>query len=273
MTRYNTVTTKELIEAAYKEENEDDFWEMILDLSSRASDTELAASLDLIKSDDPIYRQIGAQIISRLDPGKKTYHEQAIEALIPLLSDKNEDVIEVAAFGLGHRQDTRNIPHLLKLIDHPNANIRHGVVMGLSGLDDTAAANALIKLCSDSDYDTRNWATFGLGAHCDIDTPEIRKALRERLSDEDCEIRGEALIGLAKRKDSQVKQAIIKELTGEFLGSLAIEAASLLGDPDFIPLLEEIKQAEKDNLPDSMLRDIEEAIEICSKKAITKGKK
>jgi hypothetical protein len=44
MTRYKNLTTKVLIEAAYKEENEDDFWEMILDLSSRASDTELAAS-------------------------------------------------------------------------------------------------------------------------------------------------------------------------------------------------------------------------------------
>jgi HEAT repeat protein len=273
MTRYKNLTTKVLIEAAYKEENEDDFWEMILDLSSRASDTELAASLDLIKSDDPIYRQIGAQILSRLDPGKKTYHEQAIEALIPLLSDKDEDVIEVAAFGLGHRRDTRNVPHLLKFIEHPNPNIRHGVVMALTGLEDPAALDALIKLSADSDYDTRNWATFGLGQQCDVDTPEIRKALRERLSDEDSEKRGEALIGLAKRKDAQVKQAIIKELTGEFLGSLAIEAAGLLGDPDFIPLLEEIKQAEKDNLPDSMLRDIEEAIEICTKKAITKGKK
>ncbi|MCB1592076.1 MAG: HEAT repeat domain-containing protein, partial [Alphaproteobacteria bacterium] len=265
MTRYKNLTTKELIEAAYKEQNDDDFWEMIVDLHCRGSDTELHASLDLIKSDDPISRQIGAQIISQLDPGKQTYHEQAIKALIPLLEDKNEDVIEVAAFGLGHRQDKRNISHLLKVVDHPNANIRHGVVMGLSRIEDPAAISGLIKLSADSDYDTRNWATFGLGSQCDMDTPEIRKALRERLSDEDPEIRGEALIGLAKRKDSQVKQAIIKELTSEFLGSLAIEAAGVLADPDFIPLLEELKRVEKDNLPKSMLRDIEEALESCSK--------
>ena|SRR5438270_8722120 len=87
------------------------------------------------------------------------------------------------------------------------------------------------------DEDVRNWATFGLGSQADIDTAEIRAALLERVTDSHNETRGEALVGLARRKDPRALEPIIQELRSEHIGILALEAAETLGDPRLLPAL------------------------------------
>lgn len=264
--KYDTHSTTDLINMAYKETCDDTYWDMISELRTRGSETEFEAARNLTLSDDPVNRQIGAQILAQLGYGKDVFHNESVDILISLLDDKNEDVIEVAAFSLGHRHNVRAIHHLLKHVNHQNNLIRFGVAFGLSGLENMDAAEGLIKLCRDKDFDTRNWATFGLGQQCELDNTDIREALRENLSDSSPEIRGEALIGLALRKDSCIKDAIIKELNDEFHGIWVVEAAEAIADPDYIPLLEKIKAEQKDKIPDYMMTCIDDAIDACSKK-------
>ncbi|MGL6341154.1 MAG: HEAT repeat domain-containing protein, partial [Waterburya sp.] len=80
------------------------------------------------------------------------------------------------------------------------------------------------------------WATFGLGSQIDTDTPAIRQALWQRLinektdQDETYEIYGEALVGLAIRKDERVIEFLLKEFNSGCVGYLALEAAEEIGD-------------------------------------------
>lgn len=90
--------------------------------------------------------------------------------------------------------------------------------------------NGLIALSKDTNFDVKNWATFGLGSQCDVDNDRLRQALIDRTEDSEQEIRGEALIGRARRKDDRVINKIENELTGEFNGAWPIEAASLYPD-------------------------------------------
>ncbi|KAF3884776.1 MULTISPECIES: HEAT repeat domain-containing protein [Nostocales] len=110
------------------------------------------------------------------------------------------------------------------------------VVLGLSCQEDESAIQTLIELSADEDKDIRNWATFGLGSQIEIDTQEIRDALYRRIlsevgeDDTIAEIRGEALLGLAIRKDERVIEPLIGELESDRVGRLSVEAALAIGD-------------------------------------------
>jgi HEAT repeat protein len=114
--------------------------------------------------------------------------------------------------------------------------VRHGVVLGLSRHDVPRAISALIELSRDEADEVRNWATFGL-AQLEVDTEPLREALFIRLGDLEPEIRGEALVGLAERKDARVLAALRAELQTRPVSLLAIEAAECLGDSALLPLL------------------------------------
>ena len=101
----------------------------------------------------------------------------------------------------------------------------YGVVLGLSGHEDDRAISALIRLAGDEDRDVRDWAVFGLGSQIDADSHEIREALRQALTDPDHEIRGEALVGLAKRGDSTIISELLYEWRDDDVSILSIEAA------------------------------------------------
>lgn len=108
--------------------------------------------------------------------------------------------------------------------------------------DMPTVVQALTKLSRDVDRDVRDWATFTLGRQFESDSPSLRAALHERLTDADPEIRGEALVGLACRGDTSIAPMVQRELEGEFHGDWAIEAAELLGDPQFLPALKGLRE-------------------------------
>jgi HEAT repeat protein len=135
--------------------------------------------------------------------------------------------------------------------------------LGLSCHEDNFAVNGLIALSKDVDFDVKNWATFGLGSQCDVDNSSLRQALIDRTTDSDPEIRGEALIGLARRKDDRVINKIERELTGEFNGAWSIEAASLHPSKKFKPLLETLVKSLSDDDKKAFSKEIFEAIVNC----------
>jgi HEAT repeat protein len=91
----------------------------------------------------------------------------------------------------------------------------------------------------------RTLATCGLGSHISTDTEAIRDALFQRFFEEDChenyEIYGEALVGLAKRKDPRIVSALLDELASDRVNNLAVEAATEMNDPQLNAALEQLK--------------------------------
>ena len=157
--------------------------------------------------------------------------------LLCALRDPDDEVVQSAIFALGHRESPRAIEALLPFVEHPCADFRYASVHGLMPHDTPAVVDALIRLCRDADRDVRDWATFTLGSQFESDSPSLRAALHERLTDADPEIRGEALRGLARRRDTGIASVVQHELEGEFHGDWAVEAAELLCDPQFLPAL------------------------------------
>jgi HEAT repeat protein len=134
------------------------------------------------------------------------------------------------------------VPGLVKLKAHPRAEVRFGVVQGLSDQESPEAVAALIELSDDPDENVRNWATFNLGTQLESDTPALREALVRRLSDSQEEIRGEALVGLARRKDPRVLEPLVAALHASNVLVLVVEAAELLEDPRLLPVLLELRE-------------------------------
>lgn len=219
-------------------------WDAIRALQYRPTRDIFDSAVKLCKSADPFERATGADILAQFSGTRDLYRDERVEILIALLRDTDAGVQSSAAIGLGHICDARAIEPLCVVMNHENAIVRYGVVLGLSGHEDPRAIAALITLSDDIDFDTRNWATLGLGSQIDTDTPEIRAALWRRVADEDYEIRGEALKGLALRKDLRIVDALIADLerdeSSAYFYSWSAEAAESLGDARLVPDLEKL---------------------------------
>lgn len=210
----------------------DDYWNYVGSLHKRGGQTEFEAAKNLLTSSNAVERELGSDILGQLGWGRPTpFYEYSVTLLINALADPAENVVTSAAYSLGHRRSPRAIEPLLSLLHHGSDEVRRGVVHGLSGQDVREATNGLIELCSDRDSYVRDWASFGLAELVDIDYPERRATLVALLTDENPEIRGQALIGLAKRRDLSCLPALRAELRGEFNGIWAVNAAAHVADP------------------------------------------
>ena len=255
--------TDELIALALAERDQERRWVLVGILRLRPTREVLEAALRLCEGRTAKERVLGADILSQLgvcEPhfhlvdGKTVYDlslpasdkvfcfEERSAALIRLLADQRVTVIAAAATGLGHIRDSRGVEPLVPLKSHPSAQVRYAVVFGLLTQEDERAIEALIELSEDSDEEVRDWATFGLGSQIDVDTPAIRDALFRRLRDPNLEARGEAMVGLARRKDSRVFEPLCEELHQGNIGVLSLEAALELADPRLSHLLDGLKE-------------------------------
>lgn len=268
MNNFTLESTSNLTLLAYEENTPEIYWNIIAELHRRGSKQEFEIAKNLTLSDDPIYREIAADILGQLGFSTHRFHYQSVEILIHLLNDTNEDVIASAAFSLGHRHDIKAVPSLINLLKHPNPRVRHGVAFGLSCLENIDAIKGLIFLTHDKHEDVRNWATFGLGSQCEKDLPEIREALYQRLTDKIPEIRGEAFIGLANRKDFRIVNLLIQELEGAFNGSWAIQASKQLADFRLCLPLQTLRKNIDITSDEYFLSELDEAILSCCEKCL-----
>lgn len=259
-----TLPTPELLECVLRLAAEDPTgqsdkrWDVVLVLHTRAEPLVYQRAAEWCASDQPFERMLGADILAQLGATTKVvarrrrpFARQSTPILEGLLADADPLVVSSALFALGHlsRGDTSKIAALAA---HSSADVRHAVAVALGGRDELPALQALILLAADNDEDVRNWATFGLGARCDADSPEIRAVLVSRLSDGNPEIRGEAMVGLARRGDQRAIGPVLDALSetevpvlsgSERAGMLAVEAAEHLGSPGFVPSLERLHEA------------------------------
>jgi len=115
------------------------------------------------------------------------------------------------------------------------------------------AVACLLRLTRDPDAAVRNWATFSLGTQSDVDSPEVRRALLDRLGDGDppeaardeIDASAEAAMGLARRHDPAVRPWLARQLARpeHEVGNLVVDAAGELGDPVLLPALLALRDA------------------------------
>lgn len=159
------------------------------------------------------------------------------------------------------------MPALLANLDHPAEEVRFAVAIALSAIaggdQSEAVVSALIRLSTDADGDVRDWATMGLGSITEKDDDAIRDALAARLDDPEGDTAGEALLGLALRKDARALRPLLTRLE-DGPGNLIVEAAGALGSPDALPALRRLK-AEGWDEGDPRPTVLDDAIEACSR--------
>jgi HEAT repeat protein len=237
----------ELVAAALAGDEEDQkAWDAIMALQRRGDVPVFEAATKLLGSLSDKERGRGVEILAQLgtpNPSAELRAKCSDAILAALAGEQSPSVLHSIGVALGHLGDARAVAALLPFIDHRDPLVRFGVVLGLSPHPASAAVEGLIQLSVDPDEDVRNWATFGLGTMMDVDTPALRDALVQRLGDPNAEIRGEALVGLAQRKDERVLEPLRRELVGESVGVLAVEAAGSLGDLSLLPLLLELRNS------------------------------
>ncbi len=234
------------------------------ELTTRGGMANFHKALEFCKSPDSAVREQGAFVLGQLGTPERPFSEESAPVLIDLLdNDPVEDVRAAAAFALGHLRNPKAVSSLIAHADDDSAEIRFGLAFALGHFDDPDVVAPLIALSTDADYDVRNWATFSLGTCLEMDTGALRDALVARLSEEDAEIRGEALIGLAKRKDERVLEPLERELFGEFWGGWCLEAAELMAHPALYPLLLSLRERIADEGEEGFLSEADHAIAAC----------
>lgn len=242
-------STEELIQASLEGDEDDEHaWTAIHVLRWRGTREVLEAALCLLESPSAKARGRGADILGQLGGKTLTFPTECGDALMGLLRRETEPgVLQSVGFALGHLRELRALDELIRLSHHPIPEVRHGAVHGLAPLESPRVIEALIRLSADEDRDVRDWAVFGLGTlREEADTPELRDALAARLGDEDAGTFGEAVVGLANRKDPRALEPTRAALSGDTVNVYALEAAGALGDPSLFPLLVAIRDSGKE---------------------------
>jgi HEAT repeat protein len=168
---------------------------------------------------------------------------------------------------------------MLPLAAHPSAKVRRAVATAISGSADPRAVAALVALSADVDTNVRDWATFELGSASEpgdpvfVDTEAVREALVARLEDPFDEVRAEAILGLAMRRDRRAGGAIARELTAagfgpraaERFGALVVSAARWAADPALVDALQALRDdgALLETFPPDAREDLDAALDAC----------
>jgi HEAT repeat protein len=203
--------THEFVTMALTDPDENTAWQAVVMLHFRGTREVFETARRLCASECPRERTLGANILGQLGVPNRAFPKEAVKVLRELLDvETDEDVLDAASIALGHTPDASAVPSLVRLKRHPNDRVRFAVVFALAGYEDDLAIKTKIEMSNDEDELVRDWATCGLGG-IDLDTPEIRAALLARVADEDEITRGEALVGLARRKDQRGIEPLIKE--------------------------------------------------------------
>jgi HEAT repeats len=198
----------------------------------------------LCRSGCSVERKVGADVLGQLGVPDRTFPDKCSSVLLDMLNTEREaTVLHAGLVALSHLAHGDPTPAVLRLCNHANSAVRHATVLALTANGDApTAVDALVRMTRDSVAHVRDWAVFGLGTILDVDTSAVRDALAERLTDPDDDARGEALVGLACRKDQRVVSALLAELTFGDVGTLAVEAAELIAAPELHPHLISLRE-------------------------------
>jgi HEAT repeat protein len=214
-------TDEELFQATLREDYEDEAaWDAVGALRVRGTEEVFQLAVQYCRSVVPLERARGldvlAQFGARADkpPPERPHLEERLAIATEHLRDESANVVSSAAWALSHLSGDAAISALIEMRANSDPDVRLAVATGMQSSRREAIAT-LIELMDDVNDKVRDWATFELGRQCDVDTSEIREALRKRLSDSFKEARDEAVWGLAQRKDQQGLSMLIGRLSAD----------------------------------------------------------
>lgn len=224
-------------------------WAAVALLHRRGSPQMLAHILALARSPSARRRVLAMDIAAQLRcPGHVHDYESepyALEetqaVLIDGLDDRHLRVLQAAITGLGHRAATAALPALLGHLDNADSGVRFALAFTLSSYPEPAAIEALMRLATDRDDDVRDWATFGLGAVSEADGEEIRALLWANAHDPNRDVRGEAVVGLARRSDTRVIELLKTRLLDDDCRVYELEAAEEMPRPELLEPLQRLR--------------------------------
>ena len=211
-------------------------WEAVSALQRLRSHEVCSRAIEWCSSDQPLKRARGADVLGQLG---NTMESSLVEfseerfSVIASLTQCEKDPLPLcsALSALGHIRNPRAVPLIKEHHANSNPEVRLAVAMALGSFaNESVSVETLLILMQDRDGNVRDWATFGLGTSCRLDSDQIRAALFHQLTDSDADVRGEALVGLAKRHDNRVLPALIHELEQTEVSDHAFEAAETLLD-------------------------------------------
>ncbi len=240
------IATARLLELTYEvavdSDPEDEVrWAYVRELHRRPEQPVFDAARSWCDDESFLRRMIGADLLGQLGSRERDrpFLLESQRCLAAMIDDPEPEVVAAAITALSHFSQNLNLPRVIEAADHSEADVRRAVAVCLGGEASEPAVAALVALSSDDDEEVRSWATFGLGSQCDVDTAVVRQALVDRLDEPDHEIRGEALVGLARRADPRVIEPLAAELGLDSVATLAVEAAAEMPSPRFTAALEE----------------------------------
>lgn len=214
--------------------DDEEAWEAIRALHRMGTRPVFQRAAEWCSSDDSLRRTRGAAILAQLgktvEHPRNSFPEESFAAVLKLV--ETESVPQPLASGihaLGHLDNLEAVPLISRFKDHPIADVRFAVACALGSYpNDPLSVSTLLPLTQDSDADVRDWAIFGLGVLGDCDFQEIRDALVVGLADQSEDVREEAMVGLAKRRDQRVLPTLLAALEQPTMTMRVIEAAYLM---------------------------------------------
>jgi HEAT repeat protein len=226
---------EELFAATLNGEYDDDApWHAVHTLRQIGSREVLEAASAWCRSDEPLKRARGADILAQLgctsDHPENNFPEESFVAVAALAENENLiQPLDSAIAALGHIADPRATPLLVRHATHPESETRFAVACACGSFaDEPPIVPILLALMRDPDEDVRDWATFGLGSLGKADTPEIRDAFAVSLSDNCSDVVEEALAGLARRRDPRALPILLERLQQPDVDDVTLESAGAM---------------------------------------------
>jgi HEAT repeats len=207
-------------------------------------DEVLAVGITFCRADVPAMRATGAAALAELGNVGPEWVVEVLDELASLLAREREpDVVRIALHGIALTGLERGAAISLPYASDPDARVRldatHALYSCAGEPASTSAIGALIRLSNDHDDAVRDWATFGLGTQIAADDEHIRGALVARLDDAFLDVREEAVVGLARRRDSRAFEPVRTLLASDEVSAQTVEASGYLADERLLrPLLE-----------------------------------
>lgn len=235
-------------EAIRLEEDYDAYWAAIDRLRKEGVYEAWSLVSPLVRDERPEVRALVPDTLRYFKP--HPLREEAVTLLAQMLETEESPVV-LAAIGaafvdLSHE---RAAELLRPLLDHADANVRHCAIHGLVAVPGPNTLPSFLQASTDQEEYIRNWATFGLrlilGEADDadaLDNEDIRRALAARLIDGVDEIRAEAILALATRRDLRALEPLKSELRCWPVWDHCIEAAQHFGSSELFPLLSALLQ-------------------------------
>ena len=235
-------------------------------------DVGTASALLQQKKSEPDDRRLAARFLGKV--AEQGVEDVQVESIVRLLARAagTEDAPEVLTEiinSIGTFASPLGLPVVMSNILNRSSEVRTAVAANLPFLLDENNAltveEALADLTYDDDAGVREWATLGIGSQLLFSpssqyfekSERSREALRARATvDTEPEVRGEALIGLARRGDPDTLRLIDAELCGYSVARSTLRAAILLSDPRLSASLERLRSwwSEDGALLDQALR-------------------